>query len=197
MIELRVGLHYKRPALYLIRIIARVVLRITLMILGKVGLRGSLSRATRIGHEVFLFFKKEALNRYGWVLLNLSDLRLWHRQPPLNDLLPVDISKKYVALYVLGVLRSRSEPLQRISVEQLQNEPTSLLRHGMRYLQRAALDILEKFRSICAEIWRHTYNHFVEENTQQVPINALCVALTLQHFRCKVGHRATERLGLL
>lgn len=67
----------------------------------------------------------------------------------------------------------------------------------MRYLKRATLDILEKFRPICAEIWWHTYNHFVKENTQQVPINALSVALTLQHFRGKVSNRATERLGLL
>ena len=56
----------------------------------------------------------------------------------------------------------------------------------MRYLQRSSLDVLEQLLPISAKVWRNSYDHLIEKDTKQIPINALGVALPLKHLRCKV-----------
>jgi hypothetical protein len=82
--------------------------------------------------KLLLILKKEALHRYLRVGLNLSDLGLGHRKSPLDYHLPVNILEENVTFNVFRVSRTRAESFKWISVQELKNKASCVLRHGVR-----------------------------------------------------------------
>jgi hypothetical protein len=52
----------------------------------------------------------------------------------------------------------------------------------VRDLEGAALNILKEFGAVSAEIGGHSHYHFIEEDSEEVPVYTLSVALSFQHF---------------
>jgi len=55
-------------------------------------------------------------------------------------------------------------------------------------LKRSHLDILKQNSLVRVEVRRHSDKHFVNQYSEEVPVDAFGVASTSEHFRSKVSH---------
>ena len=68
------------------------------------------------------------------------------------------------------------------------------MRHSVRNLKWTLLNVLKQLALGGIEIGRNADKHLIDQDTQQVPVNAARVARAPEHLRGKVGDRSTERL---
>jgi hypothetical protein len=106
----------------------------------------------------------------------------------INNDAPVNVVKPRMLLDVLGVTWATSESLSRVAVQKQKNETLGTLRHVVGDFQGSGLNVFEKLFLFSVEIWWHTDEHFVNQNTKEIPIDTLSVALFTQHFRGEIGN---------
>ena len=54
--------------------------------------------------------------------------------------------------------------------------------------ERSLLNVFEKLAFVSVEIGRNSDKHFIDQNTQEVPVDAPSVARSAQHLRSQVGY---------
>jgi len=78
--------------------------------------------------------------------------------------IPVDVFEEFVSFHLFSVI-SGSKTFLRISVEEQENDLASIVRHCMRNLQWALLNVLKKLGLACVEVGRNSDKHLVDKNT--------------------------------
>ena len=97
-------------------------------------------------------------------MLNRSDCGRQHYTRTVRDCIPVDTGKKLVLLNLLGIIL-RAKALLRVPIEQQKDNLASIMRHRVRNLERALLNVFEELGLRGVEVGRDSNEHLVDENT--------------------------------
>ena len=110
------------------------------------------------------------------------------------NFLPVDIPEKRMSFNLISV-ELKPDPLLRVLFKQLQNQIHALITNPLREPDRARHNIIKQFFSINTIKRGARKNHFIHQDSKQVPVHTLTVSDLQQHLRSHVSDTSTERVS--
>jgi hypothetical protein len=111
------------------------------------------------------------------------------------DVIPVNALEEWVFTYLFSVALA-AQPFGRVALKQLFEYVNSLRTEWLVLLQLVVFDFVEHLVPVLVEVGRDAVQHFVEQDSEQVPVDTFAVARLVEHLGRQVGDAAAETGGL-